>query len=265
MMNDLQQALERQNLAESDKAGGRREEQHNTSSYATERETGKANSTVTERITEGLNRTKKFRKYKPLNVLEYSQTETTRRYYIIRFSEEARRSVNPYAMIEKITEMTGIPPVKVMGNNRGAVTMEIERRYEKIRAIDKIDDIPCQVMMHPKYIYSKGLIYVYECDLEDMQAFKEGLQLHYDIVDVQQATFNKTKFPQTQAFIVTFKGDNLPYSIYRPGERQDTRVFKFRNKSLMCNNCHKYGHVNKWCKQDGPTCRRCSASGHAMD
>ena len=84
--------------------------------------------------------------------------------------------VNPYTMIDKITEVTGVPPVKVMGNNRGAVTVEIERGDdEKIRAIDKIDDIPCQVMMHPKFNYSKGLIYVYEYDLEEMQAFKEGL------------------------------------------------------------------------------------------
>ena len=86
------------------------------------------------------------------------------------------------------------------------------------------------------------------------------------VVDVQPATFIKIKSPQTRAFIVIFKGDFLPYSIFIQKERQDTTVFMFRNKLLMCNNCHhKFGHAKKWCKQDGTTCRRCSAKGHAKD
>ena len=56
LINNLQQALERQNSAECDKAGGSLEEQHDTSSDATGRENGKTNNIVAERITEALNK-----------------------------------------------------------------------------------------------------------------------------------------------------------------------------------------------------------------
>ena len=175
-----------------------------------------------------------------------NQYANKRKYYMVTFNEEALRSVNPSATIDKITQVTGHPPVRVTGNNRASVTIQIkEGKDENICAIDKIDGISCKVLLHSKYNHSKGLIYVYEYDLEDIEEFKTGLHEQYKVIDVQQATFIKTKSPNTRAFILTFSGGNIPYSIYIPGEKQDTRVSKFRNKPLMGNDCHKYGHVKR--------------------
>ena len=128
-----------------------------------------------------------------------------------------------------------------------------------------MDGVPCKIYKHPKYNCSRGLIYVHEFGLENVQDFKNGLQSTYNVVDVQPATFIKTRSPQTRVFIVTFQQEHLPYSIYIPGERQDTRVFKLNSKPLMCYNCLQYGHARKYCRRQEATCGKYSSVGHSRD
>ena len=108
-------------------------------------------------------------------------------------------------------------------------------------------------------------MYLYEYDIDNVEEFKEGLQSNYRISDVQPAPFIKTKSEQAHAFIVTFNQEYLPYTIYIPGERSDTRVYKFNSKPLMCNRCMKYGHAKKWCKKEEDVCKRCAGSGHSTE
>ena len=263
-MNDLQKALSEQPSVKNKdcRNADRRRESSMDGDRGEQGSSGHAAATVGQEST----KVKKNRRYRPLDMSLENRYANKRKYYMVTFNEEARRSVNPYVIIDKITQVTGHPPVRVTGNNRASVTIEInEGKDENICAIDKIDGISCKVLLVPKYNHTKGLIYVYEYDLEDTEEFKIGLQEQYNVIGVQQATFIKTKSPNTRAFILTFSGDNIPYSIYIPGEKQDTRVFKFRNKPLMCNNCHKYGHVKRYCRQESPTCSRCAVSGHSLD
>ena len=114
-----------------------------------------------------------------------------------------------------------------------------------MKSITSVDSITCEVALHARYNCFKGLIYLYECGIDNVEEFKEGLQSNYRISNAQPATFTKTKSDEAHAFIVTFNQECLPYSIYIPGERSDTRVYKFNSKSLMCNRCLKYGHAKK--------------------
>ena len=147
------------------------------------------------------------------------------------------------------------------------MTVEVDKEFneEQIGKLARIDDMACEITKHPKYNSMKGLIYVYEYDKDNIEDFRAGLQSNYNISAVQAAPFIKTKSEQARAFILTFKQDHLPYSIYMPGERSDTKVYKFNSKPLMCNHCMKYDHPKKWCKQEEAVCERWAESGYNAD
>ena len=67
----------------------------------------------------------------------------------------------------------------------------------------------CEITEHPKYNSTKGLIYVYEYDIDNIEDFRAGLQSNYNISEVQAAPFIKMKSEQARAFILTFKQDHL--------------------------------------------------------
>ena len=87
-----------------------------------------------------------------------------------------------------------------------SLTVEVSTREqgEKICGIEEVDGYPCEVQLHVRYNYRKGLIFLYEFDLDSIEEFEEELQCLYNKVDVQPATFIKRKLSQTQVFLVTF-------------------------------------------------------------
>lgn len=208
-------------------------------------------------------RIEKRKRYRPIEEVDL-QEQKYDKYYLMTFNRETLRSVNPYAVVAKIEEVTGERPKEVTGYNSTSMTVEVRSKSqaENMHRISKVEDFTCETTAHPKYNFTKALIYTYEFDIENLEEFKAGLQERYNITDVQQAGFIKTKSEQTRAFIVYFKQKNIPYTIYIPGEKQDTRVFQFKNKPLICNKCQSYGHSRKWCKSKDDICRKCSTIGH---
>ena len=126
--------------------------------------------------------------------------------FIVEFKEEAGKCVNPYALIEQVKAVTGSPPKRVFGNNRRSVTVEVSRKEqsEKMAPIKEVDGFPCEVKIHSRFNGIKGIIYVHEFDLKNIEEFKQGLNERYNITDIIPAPFIKTK-SQTQVFLVTFQ------------------------------------------------------------
>lgn len=206
----------------------------------------------------------KKRKFVPLNMENYTEGRKYSRYFLVKFTEQSKRSVNPYSLIEKIESITGSKPKNVTGSNRSSFTVEVQsaEQSEKILSLKEVEGIPCETILHPKFNFCEGLIYVHAFDVEDLEEFKSGLQENYNVDDVIPAKFIKPKNPETKAFLVTFKQETLPYSLYIPGEPRDTLVNKFHNKPFMCKKCQQYGHSKKWCKNKKSVCKRCSTTEH---
>ena len=99
---------------------------------------------------------------------------------------------------------------------------------------------------------------------ENIEEFKQSRKENYSVTDIIPGSFITTKYPQTHVFLVTFQQQYLPHSIYLPGERQDTRIFKTKYKSLMCNNCLQHGHPKKYDNTVGPMCKKCASSGYGI-
>ena len=153
--------------------------------------------------------------------------------------------MNLYDIINKLKEISGMHPKRVFENNRKSMSVELCRDLSEEISITSVDNMPCEVALHARYNCFKGLIYLNEYDIDNVEEYKEGLQSNYIISDAEPAPFIKTKSEQAHAFIVPFNQECLSYSIYTPGERSDTRLYKVNSKLLMCNRCLKYGHAKK--------------------
>ena len=128
--------------------------------------------------------------------------------------------------------------------------------------MNEVQSISCKTSLHPRFNTSKGSIFLSDFDIDDVQLFKEYLRGNYNISQIKQAEFIKTRSPYTKAFIITFSQQKLPYALYIPGDRSDTKVTPFNNSPMLCRKCQKCGHTNKKCNNTQMVCRRYSAPGH---
>ena len=190
--------------------------------------------------------------------------ETFERFYSATFaSDNERMATNPYALRRKITEVTGRPPRRIT-SARNSFHIEVRDAMQGSKLVDitHIGQIKCHMAPHPTFNQSRGIIYIHDFDIYDIEQFKTNLKSNYNIAEVLKATFIKTRNDQTSAFLVTFNQERVPDTIYIPGERADTRVYQYNARPLMCKNCQGYGHTAKWCRN--PTrCRKCADEDHS--
>ena len=68
------------------------------------------------------------------------------KYYIVKFNEPSKCQVNPYAVINKIEELTGSSPKSVTGNNRISFTVEVHsaNQSEKITRLQEVEGFTCK-------------------------------------------------------------------------------------------------------------------------
>ena len=125
---------------------------------------------------------------------------------MVTFSEQARRSASPYAVIKEIEQITGENPKAKKGNNRTSMTIEVKSKNqaEKICELAKTEGFECNTVVHPQYNYAKGLIYIHGCDTEDIEKFGAGLKERYNVVEEQAAAFIKTKNPKGTSICCDF-------------------------------------------------------------
>ena len=68
-------------------------------------------------------------------------------------------------------------PKRVFGNNGNSVTVELCRELseEQMKSITSVDNMPCEVALHAGYNCIKGVIYLYDYGIDNVEEFKEGL------------------------------------------------------------------------------------------
>ena len=206
----------------------------------------------------------KRKKFMPMNWENTQMTKPFEKYLTMKFDINVKRSVNPYDVIEEIRKETRLE-AKVSTLNRTSFLIEAknEEQSNKVTNIKKIKDYECTVEKYGRFNYVKGLIFLSEFEIEDLQEFKEGLQESYSVIEVEKASFIKSNSGST-AYVITFNQEYLPFSIYIPGERQDTRVQPFDSRPMICNTCQLYGHTAKRCSKE-KVCKLCSESGHGKE
>ena len=190
-------------------------------------------------------------------------SSTIPKFYSIKFDDAQCRSINPFAVLQKVTKLCASPPERLETEGKSSYCVKIKtgEQARKLLTLTDIEGKSCKVQPHSHRNSSKGLVFIKEFDVDDVALLKDYLQ-EFDVIDVEPAPFIKTKVKTTKAFILTFNSPKTPYTIYIPGERSDTQVQPFRNRPMMCQKCLTYGHTQKRCRSEIASCRRCSSREH---
>ena len=191
-------------------------------------------------------------------------------FYRLAFERDDKYNVNPFAIEAAIRSATGVTPKEMFSLNKTSMVIEMECRegISHINKIKAIEDIQCEITPYLPCNTSRGLIFIDEYDLSSFSVFEEfenDTKREYNIKEVTRASFIKTRNLDTRPLILTFDTPMLPYSIYIPGERQDSFIQPFINKPILCTKCQQYGHTRKNCRALVSTCKRCATEGHALE
>ena len=88
----------------------------------------------------------------------------------------SKRAVNPYDVQDKVKQTTG-NKAKITTLKRTSFLIEAinQEQSEKLKNIESIKDLKCEVIPYDRFNYSKGLIFVSEFEISDLKEFKREL------------------------------------------------------------------------------------------
>ena len=213
----------------------------------------------------------KKRNYVPLPLItEQTVSEVYYKYYHIKFeTKEEKRSINPYDLQNEIKTHTGLHAKSITTFGALSFNIEVQNQNQgsKLLKLNKFKDTKFTVEPNNRLNHCKGLVYINEFDFEedeDVSSFTKELCKIYKLQSAIQATFIKPRRQQTKAFLLEFKQEIPPTSIYIPGERTDTTVYPYMDRPLHCSKCQLYGHSKNRCSKD-IQCARCGTEHHGAD
>ena len=193
--------------------------------------------------------------------MEVAREEPYDKYFVVNVSEVgARRTLCPYKVEEAITKAIGGKAKSIKGLNRDAVLVEVINRKESeaIRKMTEVCGKACTVQAHKFFNGGKGMIYLYNTDITDLDSFLGGLKEEYGVTRVEKASWIKSRDGRATAFLLTFGDDRVPEYVKITGEYALSKVYEYKERPLQCAKCQQYGHALKRCSARNHTCRKCA-------
>ena len=116
-------------------------------------------------------------KYVPLLGKNPTMLEFTK-YFSIEFSHESIRDVNPYDVRAAVMKVLGVDSLHISGGSGSAFTVQVNDKVQgvKFRELTQVKTNVCRVVEHRFLNFCKGIIYIQDYDIDDMEEFKIGLQ-----------------------------------------------------------------------------------------
>ena len=192
---------------------------------------------------------------------------TFSKYFVINWkNENDKRKLCPYQVEADVMRKLAGKPRSIMGSGRNGLLVEVSSE-EQSRTIMDIKDIlsmECNVRPQDFFNETRGVIYIYDSEITDIESFQEGLQERYPIVSVAKANWITPRNSRATPFMIKFRGEACPDYITIPGEHLMTKVYEYKERPLQCRKCQKYGHVQKRCSATSYTCGSC-AQDHPTD
>ena len=200
--------------------------------------------------------------HKMMNTLRSNSAEL----YDNQFEDEKpKRSINPFALRDEIKNIIGRKPKQINPCRNGYI-VRVESREEgaRLSGLPMVSGKKCSARRHRLFNQAKGIIYVYEYDMNDFKEFSDKLMKNYNISSVIKAPSIRTRNNQTTALMLTFAQKTLSNTIYIPGGKTDTAVYPYQNRTMLCKQCLNYGHTVKHCRGEN-LCRRCTGTDHSAE
>ena len=177
--------------------------------------------------------------------------------------ENHKRQMTPWALESTLRQHIGEKPKSIRAIGRDTFLIEVhnERQGEEVLSIREINKIPVEISEYNNN-KQKGLVYIYEYDLEEFDEFRKGLMKEHNLHEVIRASWIKPRSAFTKALLITFKDGNIPEYIEIPGEQSKTKVYEYYSKPQICNKCLQFRHGVKYCRSTEQVCGKCDGVGH---
>ena len=157
--------------------------------------------------------TRKCINYDPLNTKNFEEEiEKFTNFFGVEFEEKHKRTINPYALTDKIIKITGLKLKQIHSANKTSFTVEAQTMIQcsHMTKLNKVEEKTCVTKPHIYHNKSKGIIYVQEYGIEDITEFENGLKSKYNVAEVIKANYIKARNEFTMPFLITFNSDSLP-------------------------------------------------------
>jgi len=209
--------------------------------------------------------TKKKAVYKPLAMEEVFAPEPFIRFFVVSLPQAKKQSLCPFDLEQNLIDVLGGRPMTLSSSGADSLLVQVANKSQsdKIQNLSSLCEVQCVVKKHEFFNTARGLIYLYNTELTDINSFKSGLIDRYHLQSVEEATWIKTKNQNTKVFMISSYQDNLPEYLKIISESTMTKVYPYQDSPLRCRRCLKYGHTAKRCSSD-VRCERCSGH-HSAD
>ena len=105
------------------------------------------------------------------------------KYLEIAVEKEARKKICPFRMEKCLKTKYNINREDINTNTKEYV-VKVWSAQQLNKLLSAKSEVPCAVTMHGSFTESRGLLYMHEYDVTDVESFKAGLAARYDIKEV---------------------------------------------------------------------------------
>ena len=102
--------------------------------------------------------------------------------------------MNPYDVVDAIEVLIREGTVSLVNNGKTSFSIKcaLSLQASRIQSLVHVGNISCKTTLHPRFNTSKGLIFLSEFDLNNLQQFQKELPGKYNIAEIERATFIKS-------------------------------------------------------------------------
>ena len=172
------------------------------------------------------------------------------KYFTVMLKEEnAKRKMCLFEVEKEIIAKRKGKPRSIASSGRNGFLVQVASEQQSLEII-KIKNLlteECEVKRHEFLNGTRGIIYIHNNDVSDLESFQEGLRKRYPIASITRASWITPRNSQTMPFLIKIIGDSCPEYITVPGEFLMTKVYQYKDRPLQCHKCQQYRLVQNRC------------------
>ena len=159
------------------------------------------------------------------------------------------KKIQPVAIENSFIQEIGSKHATIRWNNESEFVIEISNEKESkiLPTIKSLcspqfqERVEVEVFACDKINQSKGLIYIHDYNISEIDEYGSELMREYNLSDVQQVTWIKSKNVTFNPLLLTFKEKEPPSFIEIPGEQAKPKIYKHYERHWAARNVFNMG------------------------
>ena len=161
------------------------------------------------------------------------------KYFVVRVEEGKKSTMCPIQIETDLANQPGGPAETIRAGGRDSflVSLYSENQSNKMKRVEQIAGNKCQVSDENFLKRTKGLVYIQNYHIEDLESFALGVKEQCRVKELVEAKWIMPRRETTQVFMIILMNDKLPEFIRIPGEAERTKVYEYKDRPMLCKKC----------------------------